>query len=511
MTISAEITKLQTNLASSYTKCNAKGATMPASQNFDNLPSTIESIPSGGGGGSTVDVKACGTETYTTDDKVILTPTDNLFDDTLYGENNSGTGYIRDIPFYCQGRVLDYSKAEGNYNLGSGANKEVLTWNADKTAVTASFQTGGESRTDSYCVEYEDGNNYAIFINSVGYSGDPDGNVTLGTYRSGVFSGSMTAGNYAGHCLVQKKNWAAGNGSVYDLSTNNSYNISGGSNRQIPMKYNNTWYIVDAQASGGVYALSDLSTKLYNFSGWSFGGNDYTYKFLFLDDSVDYLFVNAASSTSVFNWKFIKINKNNSTWTYDELPNVTAAILEAVNPDNETAPYVTLQAKDWGDTIEIFAIGKRWGYNSSNGGHCVAHFIFTKSTGTIIRKPDVFPELASTYIRSYQLSVNWLDGLVSVMLVNASAFNSNGATQNRGLYIKKFDELAGAYPYYAYPNQRGNYYQDSITGFVKSNKGVDELGNTVLEVECTEDPNHSWNPVGRVLGMTITVNEGEPV
>lgn len=47
MSISSEIQKLQTNLANSYEACNDKGATMPASQNFDNLADCIDSIPTG--------------------------------------------------------------------------------------------------------------------------------------------------------------------------------------------------------------------------------------------------------------------------------------------------------------------------------------------------------------------------------------------------------------------------------------------------------------------------------
>ena len=47
MSISTEITKLNTNLQNSYTACENKGATLPASQNFDNLASTISAIPAG--------------------------------------------------------------------------------------------------------------------------------------------------------------------------------------------------------------------------------------------------------------------------------------------------------------------------------------------------------------------------------------------------------------------------------------------------------------------------------
>lgn len=47
MTISDEIQKLQTNLTNSYSACKEKGATLPASQNFDNLSNTISSISFG--------------------------------------------------------------------------------------------------------------------------------------------------------------------------------------------------------------------------------------------------------------------------------------------------------------------------------------------------------------------------------------------------------------------------------------------------------------------------------
>ena len=50
MAISDEISKLQTNLSNAYTSCENKGATMPSSQNFDNLATTIDSIETGGGG-----------------------------------------------------------------------------------------------------------------------------------------------------------------------------------------------------------------------------------------------------------------------------------------------------------------------------------------------------------------------------------------------------------------------------------------------------------------------------
>ena len=45
MSIADEISQLQNNLVSSYSACLSKGATMPANENFDNLSTTIDSIP----------------------------------------------------------------------------------------------------------------------------------------------------------------------------------------------------------------------------------------------------------------------------------------------------------------------------------------------------------------------------------------------------------------------------------------------------------------------------------
>lgn len=50
MSIASEITRISTNVSDAYSAANAKGATMPVSQNSDNLATTILSIPQSGGG-----------------------------------------------------------------------------------------------------------------------------------------------------------------------------------------------------------------------------------------------------------------------------------------------------------------------------------------------------------------------------------------------------------------------------------------------------------------------------
>lgn len=48
MTIESEITRIQNNIAAAYTAASGKGATLPATENSDNLATCIGSIPSGG-------------------------------------------------------------------------------------------------------------------------------------------------------------------------------------------------------------------------------------------------------------------------------------------------------------------------------------------------------------------------------------------------------------------------------------------------------------------------------
>ena len=52
MSIAAQLERIQNAVNSSYEECAKKGATIPEAKKIANLPACIESIPSGGGGGS---------------------------------------------------------------------------------------------------------------------------------------------------------------------------------------------------------------------------------------------------------------------------------------------------------------------------------------------------------------------------------------------------------------------------------------------------------------------------
>ena len=52
MSVADQINRIKTNIASTYTAAQAKGATMPQTQNSDNLATCVQSITTGGGGGT---------------------------------------------------------------------------------------------------------------------------------------------------------------------------------------------------------------------------------------------------------------------------------------------------------------------------------------------------------------------------------------------------------------------------------------------------------------------------
>jgi hypothetical protein len=73
MTIASAITAAQGRVADCYTSVNTMGGTLPATQDLTNLPSAIESIPTGGGGGDTIFLPNESGSTISAGDKVLFT------------------------------------------------------------------------------------------------------------------------------------------------------------------------------------------------------------------------------------------------------------------------------------------------------------------------------------------------------------------------------------------------------------------------------------------------------
>lgn len=76
MSIADQITRIKNNIAASYAECSAKGATLPATENSENLPNTIASITTGGGaGGDSITYTNITGATIAKDDKLWINTT----------------------------------------------------------------------------------------------------------------------------------------------------------------------------------------------------------------------------------------------------------------------------------------------------------------------------------------------------------------------------------------------------------------------------------------------------
>lgn len=123
MTIASEITKLQYNLAASYTAAIEKGATVPAKENFDNLPDVIASITGGGSGGGDLVYAVNNTgSTITSGTKVLLnnhvTTADSYTDLGL----NSGDSSYKNVWFIGNRGYFQYNAYlyQVDYDADSG-------------------------------------------------------------------------------------------------------------------------------------------------------------------------------------------------------------------------------------------------------------------------------------------------------------------------------------------------------------------------------------------------------
>ena len=130
----------------------------------------------------------------------------------------------------------------------------------------------------------------------------------------------------------------------------------------------------------------------------------------------------------------------------------------------------------------------------------VKHFIVNKSTGEVTQAPDLLYSKGYTYILTAGFSQDMSRG----------SFILGDGAGNYKLVYSGLDTIL-LYEYAAVPFSSANLTDSAVTGFIKSQDGVDEFGNSIATVEACLDPNATPPSADRLIGMNVTVNEGEPL
>lgn len=517
MSIASAITAAQGRVANAYTAVDTKGGTLPETQDLSNLPDAILSIPAGSGGDSVVVLASDSTRTYQEGDKVLLTPTSEVYDKTLFSSTTTNSSNIT-LPLtndHAFG-ILDYRNGVCStaYGLGSSANAYQLHayWNSSLSSLGNPVKTTINSTYPFVNVNYDGDFPWAsrgqdlytakgVKYNTLGYLGDTGSFVAGPVYSSDDWGEGLIqcVGPFAKiDALVFV--WYV----YYINSTGGISRLYSPDRNCFPSKYKGDWYIVN---SSGVHPFSNFSATTYGVSGFNkYEGTNYA-RSKFLDGNGDYFWeynVNVSPSQ----WILRKVNKNDTTWTFTNLTAAAAAYKDClINYTESSGPDGwVMHSRDLGDTVESFMCGKTFGYDPNTGkGNKIAHFIFDKATNTVKRLPDVFLEVSDTYTFCNGFQVNWELGLIAVSV----GYATSSSNQTFTLFVKKFNNLAQMYEYQALTTDGKNYTPDSLTGFVESNLGTDVMGNTMLQVSTIRPPDAPpFSNIDIVFGMDIVVNEG---
>lgn len=130
----------------------------------------------------------------------------------------------------------------------------------------------------------------------------------------------------------------------------------------------------------------------------------------------------------------------------------------------------------------------------------VKHFIVNKSTGEVTQAPDLLYSKGYKYILTAGFSQDMSRG----------SFILGDGAENYKLVVSGLDTIL-PYEYAAVPFNSANLSDSAVTGFIKSQDGTDEFGNSIATVEALLDPNATPPSANRVIGMNVTVNEGDPL
>lgn len=166
--VKTAISSLKSNISSSYNACESKGATMPSVKNSSNLPECILSIPSGGGGYTSIGQAFNGFNVSASSQSSISINCGSIGTSwraiTIYSNTKQGWFSIYKIssnicimssnPWYA---ITDDPVLEnGNfpYNLESSSFRCLYSISGNTITLTVSTYVGQDSSTDiSICAD----------------------------------------------------------------------------------------------------------------------------------------------------------------------------------------------------------------------------------------------------------------------------------------------------------------------------------------------------------------------
>lgn len=154
MSISSEITQLESNLSASYTACQNKGATIPTDKNFDNLATCIGTIS---GGGSSPVITSLNV-TPTTSAQTITAP--------------SGTDGYSPVNVSAVTSAIDQNITQSNIKSGV----TILGITGNYTGTTPTLITKNITQNGTYNASSDNADGYSsVTVNVSGGGSDPIG------------------------------------------------------------------------------------------------------------------------------------------------------------------------------------------------------------------------------------------------------------------------------------------------------------------------------------------------
>lgn len=131
----------------------------------------------------------------------------------------------------------------------------------------------------------------------------------------------------------------------------------------------------------------------------------------------------------------------------------------------------------------------------------VKHYIINKETGEVNQGQDLLNSKGYDTVMAAAFNTN---------MSRASFVLKNSTTGDAKCFVSGLEVIL-PYEYAAVAFNRDNLTDSAVTGFIKSQDGTDELGNPIATVEALLDPNAMPPSTDRLIGMNVTVNEGEPL